>query len=51
MFVHYKISPVQIYDENELLRVKLDILNKTNMVDYAIDIRRQLYPDQEIPEV
>lgn len=21
------------------------------MVDYAIDIRKQLYPDQEIPEV
>lgn len=42
---------MKIYDENELLRGKLDILNKTNMVDYAIDIRKSLYPDQEIPEV
>jgi hypothetical protein len=42
---------LQIYDENELLQVKLDILSKTNMVDYAIDIRKQLYPIEEIPEV
>ena len=48
-FLYYAF--LQIYDENELLRGKLDILNKTNMVDYAIDIRKQLYPDQEIPEV
>ncbi|XKL69580.1 hypothetical protein PGB90_007349 [Kerria lacca] len=44
------LSAKEIYDENELLRGKLDILNKTNMVDYAIDIRKSLYPDQEIPE-
>jgi hypothetical protein len=42
---------LQIYDENELLQVKLDILSKTNMVDYAIDIRKQLYPNEEVPEV
>jgi hypothetical protein len=42
---------LQIYDETELLQVKLDILSKTNMVDYAIDIRKQLYPDEEVPEV
>lgn len=42
---------LQIYDESELLQVKLDILSKTNMVDYAIDIRKQLYPNEEIPEV
>ncbi|KAK7573799.1 hypothetical protein V9T40_010990 [Parthenolecanium corni] len=44
------LSAKEIYDENELLRGKLDILNKTKMVDYAIDIRKCLYPDQEIPE-
>jgi hypothetical protein len=42
---------LQIYDENELLQVKLDMLSKTNMVDYAIDIRKQLYPNDEVPEV
>lgn len=44
------LSAKQIYDENELLQVKLDILSKTNMVDYAIDIRKQLYPNEEVPE-
>ncbi|XP_069701620.1 eukaryotic translation initiation factor 3 subunit E [Periplaneta americana] len=44
------LSAKQIYDENDLLRVKLDILSKTNMVDYAIDIRKQLYPNEEVPE-
>lgn len=41
----------QIYDEDELLQAKLDILSKTNMIDYAIDIRQQLYPNLEVPEV
>ena len=41
----------QIYNENELLQAKLDILSKTNMIDYAIDIRKQLMPDDEVPEV
>nr|CAD7396433.1 unnamed protein product [Timema poppensis] len=44
------LSAKQIYEENELLQGKLDILSKTNMVDYAIDIRKQLYPKQEVPE-
>lgn len=30
-----------------MLQGKLDILNKTNMLDYAIDIRRLLYPSEE----
>lgn len=41
----------QTYDLKELLKAKLDILSKTNMIDYAIDIRKQLYADEEIPEV
>ncbi|EEB10459.1 eukaryotic translation initiation factor 3 subunit, putative [Pediculus humanus corporis] len=41
------LSVKGIYDKNELLQVKLDILNKTNMLDYAIDIRRLLYPSEE----
>lgn len=42
---------LQIYDEDELLQAKLDILSKTNMIDYTIDIRKQLYPNIEVPEV
>lgn len=39
-----------LYDKNELLQNKLDILNKTNMVDYAIDIHKYLYEDKPVPE-
>lgn len=41
----------QTYNENELLQAKLDILSKTNMIDYAIDIRKQLMPGEEDPDV
>lgn len=41
----------QTYDQAELLQAKLDILSKTNMIDYVIDIRRMLYPDEDTPEV
>ncbi|KAE8741449.1 hypothetical protein FOCC_FOCC013049 [Frankliniella occidentalis] len=44
------LSAKQIYNENELLQAKLDILSKTNMIDYAIDIRKQLLPGEEDPE-
>ncbi|CAB3359994.1 eukaryotic translation initiation factor 3 subunit E [Cloeon dipterum] len=44
------LSAKQIYDETELLQGKLDILSKTNMLDYAIDIRKQLHPNAEVPE-
>ncbi|KAF7992073.1 hypothetical protein HCN44_001398 [Aphidius gifuensis] len=39
-----------LYDESGLLKSKLEILEKTNMIDYAIDIWMQLYPNDEAPE-
>ncbi|XP_050312157.1 eukaryotic translation initiation factor 3 subunit E [Anthonomus grandis grandis] len=44
------LSAKEIYDETEVLKAKLDILSKTNMIDYAIDIRKQLYPHEEGPD-
>lgn len=41
----------QTYDQSELLQAKLEMLSKTNMIDYVIDIRRMLYPDEDTPEV
>lgn len=40
----------QMYDENELLQTKLDIISKTKMIDYTIDIRKLLNHKCEIPE-
>ena len=39
-----------IYDRNELLRYILDILSKTNMIDYAGNIRKRLNLEDELPE-
>ncbi|XP_066148021.1 eukaryotic translation initiation factor 3 subunit E isoform X2 [Euwallacea fornicatus] len=44
------LSAKEIYDETEVLKAKLEILSKTNMIDYAMDIRKQLYPRDEIPD-
>ncbi|CAH2014368.1 unnamed protein product [Acanthoscelides obtectus] len=44
------VSAKGTYNKNDLLKAKLDILSKTNMIDYAIDIRKELYPEEEVPE-
>jgi len=43
------LSVKEIYDDAEMLSGKLDLLSNTNMVDFAMDVHRSLYPDQEVP--
>ena len=33
-----------------MLKGKLDLLSNTNMVDFAMDVHKTLYPDQEVPQ-
>jgi len=40
----------EIYDQKELLEYILEIVNKTNMIDYTMDTRKRLNLSQEMPE-
>lgn len=44
------LSSRKIYDEKSVLSTKLDLLNKTNMVDFAVDCYKHLYDDKDVPE-
>uniref|UniRef100_A0A336LLF3 Eukaryotic translation initiation factor 3 subunit E n=1 Tax=Culicoides sonorensis TaxID=179676 RepID=A0A336LLF3_CULSO len=39
-----------IYDRNVLLKYILDILSKTNMIDYTLDIRKRLGLEDQMPD-
>ncbi|XP_043725172.1 eukaryotic translation initiation factor 3 subunit E-like [Telopea speciosissima] len=40
----------QLYPDGEILKAKIELLNKTNMVDYAMDIHKSLYHTEEVPQ-
>ncbi|CAH1774824.1 unnamed protein product [Owenia fusiformis] len=39
-----------LYDDHEMLKGKLELLKHTNMVDFAMDVHRTLYPDKDVPQ-
>ena len=39
----------EYYNETDLQKGKLDLLSNTCMVDFAMDVHKSLYPDQEVP--
>ena len=42
------LSQKQLFDGADIQRAKIDLLQKTNMVDYAMDIYKELY-NKEAP--
>ncbi len=39
-----------VYDETDLGKAKLDLLEHTSMVDFWVDEYKKLYPDKEVPQ-
>merc|ERR1712029_309822 len=44
------VNGKEIYDESDLLKGKLELLSGTNMIDFAMDVHKTLYPDQPVPK-
>jgi len=42
------ISQKQIYDAADIEAAKLELIEKTNMVDYAVDIYQQLHQTTDV---
>ncbi|KNA17109.1 hypothetical protein SOVF_083050 [Spinacia oleracea] len=40
----------ETYSEDQLLKNKIELLSKTNMVDYAMDIHKSLYHTDDVPQ-
>ncbi|GKV27642.1 hypothetical protein SLEP1_g36786 [Rubroshorea leprosula] len=40
----------QLYPDEQILKSKIELLNKTNMVDYAMDIHKSLYHTEDVPQ-
>eukprot|EP00250_Pteridium_aquilinum_P007896 c17518_g1_i1 orf=81-1400(+) len=39
-----------LYSDDQILKAKIELLAKTNMVDYAMDIHKSLYRTEDVPE-
>ncbi|XP_022866904.1 eukaryotic translation initiation factor 3 subunit E [Olea europaea var. sylvestris] len=39
-----------LYAEEDILKAKIELLNHTNMVDYAMDIHKSLYHSEDVPQ-
>ena len=48
--IHISVDFSEIYDESDLLKGKLELLSGTNMIDFALDVHKTLYPDQDVPK-
>lgn len=40
----------QLYADEDILKAKIELLNHTNMVDYAMDIHKSLYQTEDVPQ-
>uniref|UniRef100_A0A199UAB6 PCI domain-containing protein n=1 Tax=Manihot esculenta TaxID=3983 RepID=A0A199UAB6_MANES len=40
----------QLYPEEQIFKSKIELLSKTNMVDYAMDIHKSLYHTEDVPQ-
>ncbi|MFS8021489.1 putative eukaryotic translation initiation factor 3 subunit E [Helianthus anomalus] len=40
----------QLYPYHQILKAKIELLNNTNMVDYAMDIHKSLYQTEVVPQ-
>ncbi|KAJ4830989.1 Eukaryotic translation initiation factor 3 subunit E [Turnera subulata] len=40
----------QFYPDEQILKAKIELLNNTNMVDYAMDIFKSLYHSDDVPQ-
>lgn len=40
----------QLYDDNHILKAKIELLKNTNMVDFAMDIYKTLYQTEDVPQ-
>uniref|UniRef100_A0A199UAX8 Eukaryotic translation initiation factor 3 subunit E N-terminal domain-containing protein n=1 Tax=Manihot esculenta TaxID=3983 RepID=A0A199UAX8_MANES len=44
------IQERQLYLEEHIFKSKIELLSKTNMVDYAMDIHKSLYHTEDVPQ-
>ncbi|XP_060177357.1 eukaryotic translation initiation factor 3 subunit E isoform X1 [Lycium barbarum] len=40
----------KLYPDEDILKAKIELLNHTNMVDYAMDIHKSLYHTDDVPQ-